>query len=74
MDEINNLKKRAGISTNWDRNAAARALDTIDHSFVDLLDELYGIEDEAQRRALVQLVEEAGKKLSIIKRTLPKIQ
>ena len=74
MDEIKEIQARAGISTNWDRDLAQRALKTIDDAMVDLLDELYGIEDEAARRQVIAAVEEAGSKLNAVRQALPRIK
>ena len=71
--EIKDLKRRAGITEEYDRRAALKALEVIDNAMVDLLDELYGLDDQ-QRDALIRGVEEAGEKLSIVRRTLRRIE
>jgi len=74
MNEIEDIQRRAGISQNWDRNTVLRALKRIDDDFVSILDEFYGIEDEAQRRDLIQRMEDAGKSLSVIRWMIQKIR
>lgn len=74
MDEIKEIQARAGISTNWSRDTAQRALRKIDDAFVALLDELYGIEDDGARRQMIAAVEEASEKLNAVRHALPRIK
>lgn len=74
LNEIEDIQRRAGISQNWNRDTVLRALQRIDNDFVAILDEFYGMEDEAQRRELIRLMEESGKPLSVVRRTINKVR
>ena len=73
-EDVEDIRKRAGISTNWSRDTVSRNLKQIEDLLVNVADELYGIENESQRKEMINILGEASQKLRSIRRRLHTIQ
>lgn len=70
MNEVEDIQRRAGISTNWDRDQAYRDLKTIGTTLSQLGKNFEGIEDEALRRHLIETLADSAVKLRSIHKRL----
>ena len=64
------LQRRAGISTNWDRDGAYRDLKTVDTALNQLGKNFEGMEDEALRRELMNTLGDCAQRLRSIRKRL----
>jgi len=74
LNEIEDIQRRAGITTNWDRDQAYRDLKTIGNALSHLGNNLGGIEDEATRREFLNTTGECAERLRSIHKRLHLIQ
>ena len=74
VNEVEDIKRRAGISTNWDRDQAYRDLKTVGDALSHLGNNLGGIEDEATRREFMNTLGECAERLRSIHKRLHRVR
>lgn len=72
--DVQDIRRRAGMTTNWRPDDVSRAMKRIEDDMVALLDEIYGIEGaDEERRMILAALEEAGTKFGVVKRILQRL-
>lgn len=74
VNEVDEIQRRAGISTNWDRDQAYRDLKTVGTALSQLGDNLGGIEDEGLRREFLNTLGECAERLRSIHKRLHRVR